>query len=611
MESFQSFWAELGGKLTPRAAEARVDPHAALSDWLHDFENALTQRDPKALAPLLHPDCHWRDLLAFTWDFKEFVGHDAALAALVDHATDAAAHGFRVPPDRARPRWVRRLGVELIEGIFSFETRIGRCAAVARLVPDQGRFKAWVLATNLIELIGFEERIGSRRPTGEAYSRNFGTHNWLDDRLKSQAYRDRDPTVLVVGAGQAGLTIAARLRLLGVDTLAVDKHTRVGDNWRKRYHSLALHNQIEINHLAYLPFPESWPTYIPKDMLGNWFEFYADAMEVNVWTGTEFVGGDYDEENGHWNVTVRRADDGERTMSPRHLIFANGVSGLPRVPRIEGLDSFGGEVLHSHDYTDGSKWAGKRALVIGSGNSGHDIAQDLYSHGVQVTLVQRGPTTVASIDPSAKLNFAIYYEGLSLEDCDLLASASCYPHVVRGYQLAVERMVEYDKELIAGLQARGFQLDYGEDNTGHQMKNRRRGGGFYLDAGCSGLIISGAVGLLQAAKIDRYGAGGALLEDGSLVPADVIVLATGYHTQQELVRRLLGEAIAERIGPVWGMGEDGQLNNMWRRTNQPGLWFMGGGFQHCRIYSRHLALQIKAVEEGLLNWRHSSAVQKR
>jgi putative flavoprotein involved in K+ transport len=187
-----------------------------------------------------------------------------------------------------------------------------------------------------------------------------------------------------------------------------------------------------------------------------------------------------------------------------------------------------------------------------------------------------------------------------LEDCDLIATSGTPPLIIRGYQMAVQRMAELDKDLIAALKARGFKYDFGEDNTGHQMKYRRRGGGYYLDAGCSGLIIKGEIGLLQFDDIAEFVAEGAKLKDGQIVPADLLVLATGYYTQQELVRRLMGDTIADKVGPIWGMGEDGELANMWKPTAQEGLWFMAGSLAQCRIYSKYLALQIKAREEGMI-----------
>jgi len=257
-------------------------------------------------------------------------------------------------------------------------------------------------------------------------------------------------------------------------------------------------------------------------------------------------------------------------------------------------------VVHSHSFTHGAEWAGKQVLVLGTGNSGHDVAQDLHSHGVETTIMQRGSTTVVSIDPSAKLNYALYDEGPPIEDCDLIASVATYPLVVKGYQMAVKKMAELDKELIAALIQRGFKYDLGEDQTGHQMKYRRRGGGYYLDAGCSQLIIDEEISLLQFDNMDEFIETGMRLKNGEKKQYDAVILATGYYTQKELVKRLLGNQVAENIGEVWGVGEDGEMANMWKKTSQKGLWFMAGSLAQCRIYSKYLALQIKAIEEKLV-----------
>ena len=460
--------------------------------------------------------------------------------------------------------------------------------------------KAWLLSTTLEELEGHAERIGDNRPTGAAYSRNFGGDNWADVRRKAAAYEDREPTVLVVGGAQAGLSIAARLNQVGVDTLVVERWPRIGDSWRKRYHSLALHNSIHLNHLPYMDFPPTWPKYIPKDMLGLWFEFYAEVMEINCWTDTEFVGGAWDEKAKRWTARVKRGDGTERVVKPRHLVFANGVSSYPLIPELPGLDDFEGEIIHSEGFDSGAAWTGKRALILGTGSSANDIALDLHSFDVKTTLIQRGSTTVVSIDPSARLNEAVWDEGPPLEDCDLIVASAPPALMVEGYKLVTQRMLELDREMIAGLKEIGFRFDVGEDLTGHQMKYFRRGGGYNLDAGSSDLMIKGELGLLQYEKIDRFVAEGARLKDGSTVPADLIVLATGYYPQKELVNRALGEEIAERIGPVWGVGPDGELCNMFRRTPQEGLWFIAGGLSQCRINSKYMAIQILAAELGLL-----------
>ena len=579
----------------------RLTPQAEAEGWLAAFEAALQSRDAAAAAALFLADGLWRDVLAFTWNIQTMAGRAAIEAMLRQTLARTKPANFRIPPKRTPPRRVSRAGTECIEAIFEFATAFGPANGILRLVPDsQGRLRAWTLNTNLHELRGHEEEFKRRAEPNS--TRDFGAENWSDRLTRQRAFTDRDPVVLVVGGGQAGLSIAARLHQLGIDTLIVDRHQRIGDNWRKRYHSLTLHNEVHVNHMPYMPFPPTWPVYIPKDMLANWFEYYVDALELNFWTGTELVSGSYDDARRQWNVTLRRSDGSERVMHPRHLIFATGVSSIPYTPDLPGLDDFVGTKVHSGDFKNAEQWKGRKALVLGSGTSGHDVAQELHAHGADVTIIQRSKTYVVSLKEAQSV-YAIYSEGIPFDDCDLLATSFPYPVLQRSYQLSTARGREVDKALLAGLEKCGFRLHFGEDETGFQMMYLRRGGGYYFNVGCSDLIISGQVKLLQYADIETFVAEGARLRGGHLVPAELLVLATGYKNQQDTVRAYLGDEIADAIGPVWGFDDGGELRNMWRRTAQPGLWFTAGSLAQCRIFSRYLALQIKALEEGLLNDR--------
>jgi putative flavoprotein involved in K+ transport len=578
------------------------DVSVAAENWLAQFEDALAKPDDGSLRTLFHPDSYWRDVLALSWNIRTVNGADAILTDLKLLAPRAAPRGFAIDPDRRAPRKVARAGTSAIEAMFKFETAVGRGSGIIRLIPDGddgNRLKAWTLLTELRELKGFEEQLGMARPRGSAYSRDFRGPNWLDLRKAAAEYADRDPTVLVIGGGQSGLCIAARLKQLQVDTLIVDREARIGDNWRNRYHALTLHNQVQVNHLPYMPFPPNWPTYIPKDKLANWLEAYVESMELNFWTGTEFEGGSYDENEGRWSVALRRADGGRRTMHPRHVVLATGISGIPSVPDIPGLNNFAGTVIHSSRYTDGEEWKGKKALVIGTGNSGHDIAQDLHSSGADVTLVQRSSTLIVSIEPSAQLVYAPYNEG-TLDDNDLIATSMPLPLARKSHAMVTEQSKKLDKELLEGLERVGFKLDFGEDNTGWQFKYLTRGGGYYFNVGCSDLIVRGEIALRQFSDIEGFVTEGARMKSGETLAADLIVLATGYKRQEELVRKLFGEQVADRVGTIWGFGQEQELRNMYVRTGQPGLWFIAGGLAQCRIGSKHLALQIKAIEEGLL-----------
>jgi NAD(P)-binding Rossmann-like domain len=286
---------------------ARTDTVATISEsWLAQLEGALATPGQGRLKTLFHSDSHWRDVLALTWHIKTVSGSDAILRELATHAARARPTAFKIDQRRTAPRNVTRAGTDVIEALFSFETTEGRGSGVLRLTPDANdghAFKAWTLLTSLDEIKGHKEQLGRSRPQGKAYSRDFRGPNWLDLRKAAVEYIDGDPTVLIVGAGQAGLATAARLTQLGVDTLVVDREQRIGDNWRKRYHALVLHNQVHVNHLPYMPFPPNWPAYIPKDKLAAWFEAYTESMEINCWTGAEFEGGAYNETVGQWSCT--------------------------------------------------------------------------------------------------------------------------------------------------------------------------------------------------------------------------------------------------------------------------------------------------------------------
>ncbi|MEM5316839.1 NAD(P)/FAD-dependent oxidoreductase [Paraburkholderia sp. JHI869] len=587
---------ELAVRKSPKAQLSDADH---ISNWLGAFEKALTAREKSAIEDLFIDDSFLRDLFAFTWNLTPSRGNKSIAQIFINEQPRVQARDFRIADGRTPPRRVTRTGEQVVEAIFQFNTSYGRGLGIVRLLVADPQ-KAWVISTNVRELRGFEEPVGKRRRE-DAAGRVFGGPSWAARRAREQEYSDREPTVLIVGGGHNGICMAARLRLLGVDALVIERFPKAGDVWRQRYESLALHNKIPLNDMPYIPFPASWPTFPTKDMLAEWIESYATAMECNTWTSTEFVEGRWDEAAQSWSARVRRKDGSERVFRPRHLLFANGVLGKPLIPDLPGLEEYRGQVMHSHDYKSGEAWKGKSVLVVGAGNTAHDVAQDLHGWGADVKMVQRGSVTVFSVK-AASLNHGVHYtENLPTEDADLIITSTPFDLALRGYKINTQKMLEMDKDLLAGLAARGFKTDIGTDGGGHQMKVRERHGGYSINVGCSDLIVSGEVGLIPAEEIVTYGKEGAVLKSGTIVQADLIVMATGYHAPEEVIEEMLGREIMEKIGPVWGLGPDGELNNMYKPTAQKGLWFIGGGFAQGRIWSHHLAIQIKAREAGIVD----------
>jgi cation diffusion facilitator CzcD-associated flavoprotein CzcO len=425
--------------------------------------------------------------------------------------------------------------------------------------------------------------------------------NWKERRVAEVGFWDREPDVVVIGAGQGGLSVAANLKLMGVDTLVLEKSERVGDGWRKRYNALVLHDPVWADHLPYLSYPDSWPVYTAKDKIADWFEFYAETMELNVWTQANLYETSYDVSEGRWTLKVRTADGG-RVVRPKDVILATGAAAEAYLPNVPERETFRGVSYHSSEHRSAADWAGKRAIVVGAGNSAHDIAQDLYESGADVTMVQRSSTYIMSQENGIPAIFGANFVegGPPTEYADLLASATSWPKVLEYAVEGTRQTAEKDADLLASLDAVGFQRNDGPDGTGLMGYALARGGGYYIDVGCSSLIASGQIHLVQGAGLAEFTPTGVLLDDGRDLPADLVVLATGYQNMRETARRLFGDEVADRCPPVLGIGPDGEISGLYRALNAPGFWFMAGPLAWVRIYSKHLALQIVARQMGVV-----------
>ena len=424
----------------------------------------------------------------------------------------------------------------------------------------------------------------------------------------------QQPYCVIIGGGQGGIALGARLKRLDVPTLIIDQHERPGDAWRKRYKSLHLHDPVWYDHLPYLPFPDHWPVFSPKDKIADWLEMYTKVMELNYWSSTICRQAAYDEATQRWSVTVERAGE-PVVLKPKQLVLATGGAlSSPRIPAIPGAERFTGVQQHASRFTTGEDWAGKQCIVLGTGTSAHDISTDLWEHGADVTMIQRASTTVVKSETLMELGIGSLYSeealaaGITTERADLLDAATPFALKHIGGQALTRQIKERDADFYARLAAAGFQLDFGEDESGLGMKAVRNGGGFYIDIGASELIITGAIKLRSGVGIAHIQERSVILTDGSELPADLIIYATGYHAANQGIAKLISQAVAEKMGKVWGLGSDtygdpgpweGELRNLWKPTQQSGLWIHGGNLAWSRTYSLYLGLQIKARLEGL------------
>ncbi|KZT56590.1 FAD/NAD(P)-binding domain-containing protein [Calocera cornea HHB12733] len=424
----------------------------------------------------------------------------------------------------------------------------------------------------------------------------------MQRRAAQREFLEEEPVVLVVGAGHSGLMIAARLTVSGIPCLVVEKSERVGDSWRQRYSSLCTHVSSYADHFPYLPYPPNWPVFAPKDKLADWFEYYAGAMELNVWTGCTILPGTaYDQSDCTWSIPVVKGDGEKRVLRPKHIVQATGHSGEPKIPAFPGMDTFKGVVMHSSKFDDGASWAGKRAVVIGCCNSGHDIAQNLYENGAaKVTMVQRSATLVYSATAVDEYyTKPLYVEGgPHHEDADIISLGTPMPLMEKIWEGNVPYINKMDAGLHEGLAQAGFSLN--DNPKGMYYLYYTRGGGYYIDVGCSQLISDKKINIKQGAGVSRFLPDGIEFQDGTRLTADIVILATGWDTMNTTCEKIFGPEIASKMGEVWGIDQGGELKGMWRSSGHPGFWHMGGSFLLARAYSRYLALQIMATEDDIM-----------
>lgn len=584
-------------KLAPPAEETARETTEA---WIEAFGVAVARGDERALSGLFAKDGHWRNLFGISWQFASFSGHDVLGRELLRSAREVGAEGFRIDAAPLPPRRSVMAGREVIEAIFSFTTTNGPGYGALRLLPAaDGLARAWTISTSLDFDRICDER--ARHAVPRSQMRDFAAPDWIEQRETSSTYDGREPDVLIVGGGHTGISAAVELTRIGLSALVVDREERIGDNWRLRYRGLKLHNKTPVNHLRYLPFPLTFPDYIPKDQIANWLEHYVDIFDIGFWTRTSFEGASYDDASARWTAHITRQGV-PRTLRPKHIVLATSVSGTPNIPHIDGIDNFKGQVLHSSRFRAGIKWAGRSVVVFGTGTSAHDICQELHANGAIVTMVQRSPTMVVNVEPAQIYDKTYLGDGPPIETRDILNSGVPFPVMRIAHKQITDEVKRLDAPLLSRLEQTGFRLEFGEDGTGWPLKFRTRGGGYYFNVGASELIADKKIRLIQAADIVQFEADGLRLKDGSALQAELFVLATGYKGIDNLLAKLFGDEVARRVGRVWGFDEaTGELRNMWTRTPQPGLWFTAGAFSQARIYSRYIALQIDAIERGRLS----------
>ncbi|KAI0775917.1 FAD/NAD-P-binding domain-containing protein [Trametes elegans] len=584
----------------------QVDPRSVASDWLAAFARAVGSADAGAVAATFLPAGWLRDLLVFTWDIRSLEGREKIAAYLSDTLRPSTIadiklddRPFLAPRTFSVPHSSHATGVEVA---FTFECAHGHGRANARLVPgDDGVFRALAVMTELHDIPGHEEsdilplRDDLTGIPGRDMQKEF--NQWVKEV-------ETNPYVLIVGGGHTALQVAARCKQMNIRALVVERSDRIGDSWRKRYPTLTLHTVKRHHSMLYLPFPTNWPEFTPRDKIADWLEHYASIQDLVVWTNAELKTKPvYHPERGDWDVTIFR-EGFDVKLRPAHIVFATGTLGRPHMPDLPDVDLFPGAVMHSQHYAGAAPYAGKRAVVVGAGNSSIDICQDLVLHGAEsVTMVQRSQTCVCDREYTAQGLRQSFPEDVPLPVADF-QWASLPVGLLKKLAIADQQSVwDANKELHEKLRTGGLRLDMGPEGQGIYLLTLERAGGAldaWMDKGGADMIGDGRIKVKNGIFPQRFSKNGLIMSDGSELSADVVIFATGFVHMREANAELLGEEVLNQTDAVYGLDEEGEIKGSYRPSGYPRLWFATGDFFISRFMSKTLALQLKAIQLGLL-----------
>ncbi|CAM9017587.1 unnamed protein product [Wickerhamomyces anomalus] len=597
------------------------DVNSLATGWLAEFNNALAtiKKDPSQLDKFLLSHTVWKDHLSLQMDLRDFIGPEKIKEILVENIDKIKNFQFDKLADYRSPTGVQlvkiheegsngEVPIEWIQLYLKYETDFGIGRGSIKLVSVDSEdapigLKALSIFTILDEFQGIPERVGKKRPQGTIHGENVSRKTWLEKRFEEQDYNGgHQPTAVVVGGGQGGLTIAARLKTFGYNVLIVESNLNIGDNWRKRYKFLSLHDPFYYHKLPYIHSDTS-PIYSSKDQFANFLECYAKMLELNIWTNTTVNGASFNDSTKKWEVIVsNNSTNDTRKIYPSHLVFCTGHSGEPNMPSFPNQSNFKGEIVHSSKHTSGANYVGKNALVVGACNSAHDICQDFYEQGVnEVTMLQRSSTCVISSDDGVRVNCEGVFDkdGPDIDTADLLLHGNPIWLTNAIMQQQYRTSSKLDARLLKGLAEKGFKTNAGMGGTGLFGLYYRRGSGYYIDVGCSDLIIQGKV-KVKHGTIKKFLEHGVELNDGTILDnLDIVVMATGYSNMKETARKVFGDDVGDRLKPIWGLDEEGEFKSIWRDSGHENFWFHGGNLAMARYYSKRLALQIIAKEEGI------------
>ncbi|KAK4897097.1 hypothetical protein LTR27_004990 [Elasticomyces elasticus] len=578
---------EIPGKLP----EGKVPEAANHSDVAKDAINKLNDLQPN----YLHDDAVWRDLLSFTGTYRTFNSQGIVFETLQHLSKDKRRSPF-VAKDR-EPRIGRTAdGTSWLDIDVAFSTTqdglVGDCSGIVSVVYcADGKWRVWMLRTWLecFEGNGHPDVLEPTNASTAAGNSN-GT-----SQARSKATPDYE--AIVVGGGQAGLSTAGRLEALGIKYLLLERRPEIGDVWNTRYESLRWHTS---KHYGSLPFGHTYPEeddyMLPAKRIGAGHRAWAKKYQINLLTNADVESASWDEATQLWTVDASLPAS-KQSFTTRHLVLSVGPGHLtPILPEWAAPDKvtasgFRGTIVHGSQYKSCGPWVGKHGVVVGTANTGHDVAEDMANASMTTTMIQRGATFIFPVEWLHHAEDIHYNPNMDPADAD--KESFTYPNKIMREIInrAVWTGIKYNPDRFDALEAAGFKVDrYGDIYNNLYV----RFGGHYVDIGASARIAKGEI-KVNTRSVCSLNESGVVFDDGSEISADLVVLCTGFdHDFRCDAAKIVGTDVAESMDDFWGVDGEGEIRGHAKFAGHPNLYYHGGDIRMGRFFSRFVALQIQA-----------------
>ncbi|KAH9240905.1 hypothetical protein K456DRAFT_583687 [Colletotrichum gloeosporioides 23] len=601
----------------PFPSDTNLDVAAEASHFLEALSDAVTNADWPSFAALFVEESWWRDSLTLTFDKRTILGRAAILRAWESLSSTRSPSTFSPETELKglKPAFVRLSPtLATLEVPFSFHCArpATSCTGLAKLIPvtttsSSPKFKIWGLTTQVHALLSRPFTPLPRPSSALLPSSQRGRSSAQGlPSLPASTILD----AVIVGGSCNGIANAIRLESAGAECLVLDSDPLAGGNWSSsRYASIRLHHPKSMIQLPDYPVPSSLPEFLSGPQLTSYYRAAVEDLRLPFFGGITVTRNTWSPATNLWTVHLTDTlTSSSTTLLARNLILSTGWLVSPSNINLPPMSpppppSFPGPVLHSTSYHTPAPFASKRVLVIGSGNSAHDIAADLSLSPLvpSVSILQRSPTVLLDL-PAFLPVITSRYNGVSRT----LA------------QSAIRSIMAQHASRTEKFEEAGYLVDRSPCLISKQLEERGRA--FYVDQpGTLELVLDGKIGI-ERGEARGFAEKGVVVVDRDtgaerVVEADAVVFATGFgdvdvpsmwaesgFVDEETAGRI------ENVGRI-GVDEEGEWIGITTFSGHPNLYFSGVGLIFCRGISRFTAIQVLADIEGVFPERYARSVK--